>query len=73
LDAGGAVGVGRYQGFVGGLPQEILTWYDVRSDRHLSFEEKERQARLDAVGHLHSLNLTSEQIAAALSLTIEDV
>jgi Uma2 family endonuclease len=67
------LGMGRYQGFIGGLPQEILTWYDERGERHLSPEEKERQARFDAIGHLHSLNLTPEQIAAALSLTIEDV
>jgi hypothetical protein len=39
------LGIGRYQGFVGGLPQEILTWYGERCDRHLSLEEKERMAK----------------------------
>ena len=37
------LGIGRYQGIVGGLSQEILTWYDERGDRHLSPEEQERQ------------------------------
>jgi Uma2 family endonuclease len=41
------LGIGRYQGLVGGLAQEILTWYDVRSDRHLAPEEQERQGRLE--------------------------
>lgn len=37
------LGIGRYSAVVGGLPQEILTWYDVGGDRHLSPEEEERQ------------------------------
>ncbi len=37
------LGIGRYQGIVGGLSQEILTWYDARGDRHLSSEEQEQQ------------------------------
>ena len=37
------LGIGRYQGVVGGLLQEILTWYDEKGDRHLSPEEQERQ------------------------------
>jgi Uma2 family endonuclease len=39
------LGIGRYQGFIGGLPQEILTWYDERGERHLNPEEKERLAK----------------------------
>jgi hypothetical protein len=35
--------IGRYQAEVGGLPQEILTWYDAQGNRHLSAEEQERQ------------------------------
>lgn len=42
------LGIGRYQGIVGGLSQEILTWYDERGDRHLSSEEQERQAKEQA-------------------------
>ena len=37
------IGIGRYQGEVGGLPQELLTWYDAQGDRHLSEAEQERQ------------------------------
>jgi Uma2 family endonuclease len=37
------LGIGRYQGQVGGLPQEILTWYDAQGNRHLSAAEQERQ------------------------------
>ncbi|MEO1146811.1 MAG: Uma2 family endonuclease [Cyanobacteria bacterium J06638_22] len=37
------LGIGRYQAEVGGLPQEILTWYDDQGNRHLSAEEQERQ------------------------------
>jgi Uma2 family endonuclease len=39
------LGIGRYQGFVGGLPQEILTWYDAQGNRHLNPEEQEKQKR----------------------------
>ena len=37
------LGIGRYQTAIGGLSQEILTWYDVQGDRHLTAEEQERQ------------------------------
>jgi Uma2 family endonuclease len=37
------LGIGRYQAQVGGLPQEILTWYDDQGIRHLSGEEREQQ------------------------------
>jgi Uma2 family endonuclease len=34
------LGIGRYPGEVGGIAQEILTWYDERGDRYLSAEER---------------------------------
>jgi Uma2 family endonuclease len=37
------LGIGRYQGLVGGISQEILTWYNEAGDRYLSPEEQERQ------------------------------
>jgi hypothetical protein len=45
------LGIGRYQGVVGGIAQEILTWYDVRGDRHLSPEEtaQKRADRFEAI------------------------
>jgi Uma2 family endonuclease len=36
------LGIGRHQGKVGGLCQEILTWYDQKSNRYLSAEEKNK-------------------------------
>jgi hypothetical protein len=36
------LGIGRYQGEVGGVSQEILTWYDDQGDRCLSEAEQER-------------------------------
>jgi Uma2 family endonuclease len=36
------LGIGRYPGEVGGIAQEILTWYDERGDRYLSEAEQER-------------------------------
>lgn len=37
------LGIGRYGAEVGGVAQEILTWYDEKGDRHLSEAEIERQ------------------------------
>ena len=34
------LGIGRHQGEVGGLGQEILTWYDEQGKRHFSGEEQ---------------------------------
>ena len=39
------LGIGRYVGEVGGLEQEMLTWYDEQGRRHRSAEEKERSRR----------------------------
>lgn len=35
------LGLGRYQAKLGNLPQEILTWYDARGNRHLTLAERE--------------------------------
>jgi Uma2 family endonuclease len=37
------LGIGRYQDTLGGIPQEILTWYDAQGNRHLSQAEIEQQ------------------------------
>ncbi len=39
------LGIGRYRGRVGGLAQEILTWYDEQGNRYLSAEERAEQER----------------------------
>ncbi len=37
------IGIGRYRGEFGGLPQELLTWYNERGERHLSAAEAAQQ------------------------------
>jgi len=37
------LGIGRYQDTVGGLPQEVLTWYNRQGERHLSAAEQEKR------------------------------
>jgi Uma2 family endonuclease len=34
------LGIGRYQGQIGRIDQEMLTWYDDRGDRYLTGEER---------------------------------
>jgi Uma2 family endonuclease len=45
------LGIGRYRGVVGGIAQEILTWYDRQGDRHPSPEEtsQKRVDQLEAI------------------------
>ncbi|BAY20355.1 hypothetical protein NIES2100_00960 [Calothrix sp. NIES-2100] len=35
-----SLGIGRYQGIVAGIPQELLSWYDENGDRYLTAEER---------------------------------
>lgn len=46
------LGIGRYQSTISGHPQEILSWFDEKSDRILTSEEKAERlaARLRALG-----------------------
>jgi Uma2 family endonuclease len=37
------LGIGRWQTVLGGVDEEILTWFDEHSRRHLSPDERERQ------------------------------
>lgn len=39
------LGIGRYQGVIAGIPQEILSWYDESRNRYLSAEEQAEQER----------------------------
>ncbi|MBE9045325.1 Uma2 family endonuclease [Pleurocapsales cyanobacterium LEGE 10410] len=63
------LGIGRYEAQIGGITQEILTWYDAQGDRHLSGEEQQRQRaeqerqraeRLEA--YLRSQGIDPEQL-----------
>ncbi|MBE9013709.1 Uma2 family endonuclease [Pseudanabaenaceae cyanobacterium LEGE 13415] len=75
------LGIGRFQQHLDGvISREILTWYDSTGSRYLSQAEQERrraeqerQARLEAVSRLLRMGLSVEQVAEALSLSIEEV
>ncbi|MEL6440705.1 MAG: Uma2 family endonuclease [Cyanobacteria bacterium J06621_8] len=56
------LGIGRYQGQIGGLEQEMLTWYDSRGNRHLSGEEQERQRAERLSAYLRSQGINLEQL-----------
>ena len=62
------LGIGRHQGEVGGLAQEILTWYDESGKRHFSGEEqallqaeRERLRAADAEMRAEQERLRAEQ------------
>ena len=37
------LGIGRYQGIIGGISQELLSWYDERGNRYLTSDERAEQ------------------------------
>lgn len=70
------LGIGRYQGQVGGLPQEILTWYDAQGNRHLS-EAEQAERKLQQVQEqqkqlLAKLRSLSPEQIQALGLELPD-
>jgi hypothetical protein len=66
------LGIGRYQGVVGGIQQELLTWYDERCDRYLTAEEiaqvqgqranQEKQRADQLVEYLRSLGIDPDNL-----------
>ena len=42
------LGIGRYQGVVAGIPQELLSWYNQGGNRYLTAEEQAQQERTRA-------------------------
>lgn len=56
------LGIGRYQGVIGGIPQEILTWFNAQGDRHLNGEEKERQAKERLEAYLRSQGIDPDNL-----------
>jgi len=42
------LGIGRYQTVLGGIQQEVLTWYDLQGNRYLTSEERAEQERIRA-------------------------
>lgn len=70
------LGIGRYQGQVGGLPLEILTWYDAQGNRHLS-EAEQAERKLQQVQEqqkqlLAKLRSLSPEQIQALGLELPD-
>ncbi|MCC5616334.1 Uma2 family endonuclease [Nostoc sp. CHAB 5836] len=59
------LGIGRYQGMVAGIPQELLSWYDKQGDRYLTSEEQAQQERLRAeqlAQYLRSLGIDPDNL-----------
>ncbi|MDB9528907.1 Uma2 family endonuclease [Oscillatoria sp. CS-180] len=42
------LGIGRSQGSLGGIPREILSWFDAQGNRYLSADEQAQQAQQQA-------------------------
>ncbi|MBD2446977.1 Uma2 family endonuclease [Nostoc sp. FACHB-152] len=56
------LGIGRYQGAVGGIPIELLSWYDERGTRYLTSEEQAEQEKIRA----EQAQIRAEQLAQYL-------
>ncbi|MGF1479709.1 MAG: Uma2 family endonuclease [Cyanophyceae cyanobacterium] len=56
------LGIGRCQAQIGGLTQEILTWYDEQGNRHLSAYEQERQRAERLEAYLRSQGIDPNQL-----------
>lgn len=59
------LGIGRYQGVVAGIPQELLSWYNQRGDRYLTAEEQAQQERSRAeqlADYLRSLGIDPDNL-----------
>jgi Uma2 family endonuclease len=56
------LGIGRYQAVIGGIAQEILTWYDDQGNRHLSAEEQERSAKERLETYLRLQGIDPDQL-----------
>lgn len=70
------LGIGRGTYRDGEVEIEALYWYDKKGDRDLTAEERAesaKQARKDSIPRLLAMGLNLEQVAEALSLTVEEV
>ncbi|MBW4450930.1 MAG: Uma2 family endonuclease [Spirirestis rafaelensis WJT71-NPBG6] len=64
------LGIGRYQGVVAGIPQELLSWYNQRGDRYLTAEEQAQQERTRAeqlADYLRSLGIDPDNLPSKQS------
>ncbi|MBH8565464.1 Uma2 family endonuclease [Nostoc sp. CENA67] len=59
------LGIGRYQGIVAGIQQELLAWYNQQGDRYLMPEEQAQQERTRAeqlAQYLRSLGIDPDNL-----------
>jgi hypothetical protein len=62
------LGIGRWQTNIGGVAEEILTWFDAQGERHLSAEEQERQRRLQLETFLRAQGFDPDQVGGAAKI-----
>ncbi|HEY9602911.1 MAG TPA: Uma2 family endonuclease, partial [Allocoleopsis sp.] len=77
------LGIGRAPYRDGEVEIEVLYWYDQQGNRYLTAEERAEQeqqraqsveqAQRDSIPRLLAMGLSMEQVAEALSLTVEEV
>ncbi len=56
------LGIGRYQGIIGGISQELLSWYDERRNRYLTSDERAEQL----AQYLRSLGIDPNNLPSGL-------
>lgn len=59
------LGIGRYQGAIGGIQQEFLSWYDQAGNRYLTAEEiaqQEKQRAEKLAQYLLSLGIDPDNL-----------
>ncbi|MBW4562344.1 MAG: Uma2 family endonuclease [Mojavia pulchra JT2-VF2] len=59
------LGIARYQGIIGGIQQEALSWYDDQGDRYFTAEERAEQENIRAeklAEYLHSLGIDPDYL-----------
>ncbi len=64
------LGIGRYQGVVAGISQELLSWYNQRGDRYLTAEEQaqiERSRAEQLADYLRSLGIDPDNLPSKQS------
>lgn len=57
------LGLGRWQTVIGGVDEEILTWFDENGRRYLDGEEQERQRRLQLEAFLRKQGFDPEDLS----------
>lgn len=59
------LGIGRHQGIIGGVQQEILSWYDEQGNRYLTPDEiaqQEKQIAEQLAQYLRSIGVDPDNL-----------